>query len=244
MVVNRVDQNFPELNKYRKGVALIIAGTEEYPGAAVLTVGAARRGGAGYIKYLSKYLSPRELVMQNFPDVVPIRSLRNQKFDAIVMGPGNAIFKKLPNNVPIVLDAKAIKEIYRFNNPIKIITPHTGEAETLGFKVANKRTAAIEIANKTNSICVLKGHNTTVATPNGKVWIDKLGGDELATAGTGDLLAGLIGSMIAAAKPGDLNAAFKIVCAAVTRHSKAGKAAKRKYKVVTALDVLEALETN
>jgi hydroxyethylthiazole kinase-like uncharacterized protein yjeF len=232
-----------ELNKYRKGVVLIIAGTEEYPGAAVLTVGAARRGGAGYIKYLFKNITPKDLVLQRFPDVVPIWKLNNQKFDAIVMGPGNAVIRRVPINVPLILDAKAIKEVNRFSNPIKIITPHTGEAAQLGFQVTNKRTAAVEIATKTKSICALKGRNTTVATPTGKVWIDKLGGDELAVAGTGDLLAGLIGSMIAAQKPQNLNDAFKIVCAAVTRHSRAGKVAKRKYKVVTALDVLEALNT-
>ena len=237
----KVAKKTPELNKYRKGVVLVIAGTEQYPGAAVLTVGGARRGGAGFVKYFFKYVTPRDLVLQKFPDVVPVTKAKEAKADAIVMGPGNAFHRQIPNDCPLILDAGAIKKVSRFENKIKIITPHTGEAAQLGFTVISKEKSAKEIAQKLNSICVLKGRNTVVATPDGKTFTDKLGGDELATAGTGDVLAGLIGSMIAAAKPESVDAAFKVVCAAVTRHSKAGKVAKRKTKFVTAVEVLSAL---
>ena len=107
----KVAKKTPELNKYRKGVVLVIAGTEQYPGAAVLTVGGARRGGAGFIKYFFKYVTPRDLVLQQFPDVVPVTKTKEAKADAVVMGPGNAFHRQIPNDCPLILDAGAIKKV-------------------------------------------------------------------------------------------------------------------------------------
>jgi NAD(P)H-hydrate repair Nnr-like enzyme with NAD(P)H-hydrate dehydratase domain len=90
-------------------------------------------------------------------------------------------------------------------------------------------------------IVVLKGKRTVVAAPDRKPIIDDLGGPELATAGSGDILAGLIGAFLASRKPVDLDAAQKVVANAVKLHSKAGKHAKKSRSAVVATDILESL---
>ena len=85
---------------------------------------------------------------------------------------------------------------------------------------------------------MLKG-NGTVVTDSNRTFIDRIGGPELASAGTGDVLAGLIASFLAAAKDG--GNAFDLVCGAISLHSKAGRQAAKKFTSVTALEILEEL---
>ena len=59
-----------DAHKYSHGTVAVIAGSDQYPGAAVLTVGGARRGGAGYIQYLDLNERPTDLVLQTYPDVI------------------------------------------------------------------------------------------------------------------------------------------------------------------------------
>ena len=81
-------------HKYGRGVVAIIAGSKSYPGAALLTVGGARRGGAGYIKFLNSHQSITNLVINQFPDVAPISSIANMKLDAIVVGRVQLLFER------------------------------------------------------------------------------------------------------------------------------------------------------
>ncbi len=98
----------PYDHKYSRGVVAVVAGSEAYPGAAILTVGAARRGGVGYVKFFSKSKEMARLVLQSFPDVVPIKNLSNEKIDALVVGPGAISLRTLPNLTPVVLDGAAM----------------------------------------------------------------------------------------------------------------------------------------
>lgn len=228
-------------HKYSRGVVCVVAGSKKYPGAAVLTVGGARHGGAGYVKFLSTEPSVESLVLQRFPDVVPIPNLRNQRLDALVVGPGGANIKKIPDSIPVVLDSAALVHARHKRNGITIITPHEGELEILGFDNGDRKETAERIARELGVIVVLKGNHTLIAAPDCQTLVDKFGGPELATAGTGDILAGLIGSMMASWKPQDLKESQQVVARAVELHSRAGAIAAKKFTSVSALEVMESL---
>ena len=88
-------------------------------------------------------------------------------------------------------------------------------------------------------IVVLKGNKTVIASPEGEIFVDEIGGPELATAGSGDILAGLIGSFLVSAK--DIGGAMDLACRAVTLHSHAGRFAAERFTSVTALEILDSL---
>jgi ADP-dependent NAD(P)H-hydrate dehydratase / NAD(P)H-hydrate epimerase len=135
----------------------------------------------------------------------------------IVMGPGLEPHDGLSEflskyiemaDLPVVLDASGLTA---FGNSIvqlgarlqnMILTPHPGEmAGLIGSTAKEVQKNRIEVARdfsaKTSAIVVLKGANTVIALPNGEVWINPTGNPAMATAGTGDVLAGIIGSYIA-----------------------------------------------
>ncbi len=236
-------------NKYSRGVVAIAAGSPTYPGAAVLTVGGARRGNAGYVKFLSRDRRLSDFVINRFPDVVPIDSLSGSRFDALVLGPGLSTIETLPERVPLVLDGESITLIndrgFTGKHPITVITPHEGELRHCRVEVQGplnhdaRKKIAHQIAHDRDLIVVLKGHQTVIANPDGEIFIDEVGGPELATAGSGDILAGLIGSFLV--KAGDINGAMDLVCQAVTLHSHAGKFAAERFTSVTALEILDSL---
>jgi len=262
-------------HKYSRGVVAIIAGSKKYPGAGVLTVGGARRGGVGYVKFINKNSDATNLVLGNFPDVVPIDDLQNERVDALVVGPGATTIKSMPMKVSVVLDSGALAlarstKALRDPQQIVVVTPHEGELESLGFSLAqdkefdisaqnrvlsvsarNKKSAfalkesrittAQRISDELNVITVLKGHQTVIAAPHCTPIIDTLGGPELAVAGSGDILAGLIGAFLASWKPVNFQEAQNTVAAAVHLHSQAGKHAARSHSVVVATDILESL---
>ena len=262
-------------HKYSRGVVAIIAGSKKYPGAGVLTVGGARRGGVGYVKFINKNSDATNLVLGNFPDVVPIDDLQNERVDALVVGPGATTIKSMPMKIPVVLDSGALAlarstKALRDSQQIVVVTPHEGELKSLGFSLAqdkesdisahdkvssvsarNKKSAfalkearittAQRVSDELNVITVLKGHRTVIAAPHCTPIIDTLGGPELAVAGSGDILAGLIGAFLASWKPVNFQEAQKTVAAAVHLHSQAGKHAARSHSVVVATDILESL---
>lgn len=249
-------------HKYSRGVVAIVAGSKRYPGAALLTVGGARRGGAGYVKFLNNTSITTELVIAQFPDVVPIKSITNEKIDALVVGPDATTLRSLPENIPVVLDSGALslaRKTKDSRNPdqIIVVTPHEGELRELGFSLslnqnsryatdAQRKELAQKIADELHVICVLKGHRTLIAAPQqsvrvASILVDLNGGSELATAGSGDILAGLIGAFLASWKPLTYSDAQKVVRDAVHLHSAAGAHAARAKKSVVATDILESL---
>jgi hydroxyethylthiazole kinase-like uncharacterized protein yjeF len=259
-------------HKYSRGVVAIVAGSKNYPGAALLTVGGARRGGAGYVTFLNSHQSITDLVLMQFPDVAPISNIANVKIDAIVVGPGSTTLRKIPQAIPIVLDsgALALARQRKFGKPdakqLVVVTPHEGELAQLGFSIPEGNGSANShmkerlkvaqlIADELHVICVLKGHKTIIAIPHSALYysertthakkishrIDLIGGPELATAGSGDILAGLIGAFLASWKPQNHCEALDVISAAVNLHSRAGKHAARHKRSVVATDILESL---
>lgn len=235
-----------DANKYSHGVVAVIAGSEKYPGAAVLCVGGARRGGSGYINYVALSNLPTNLVLSAYPDVVPINKTKEFKGDALIIGSGAPKLPRgfiFPESRYLVLDGEAMELAANSDTAFTVITPHEGEAARLGFPVKNgdRRATALALAKHFHVITVLKGKNTLIASPDGSLIIDKSGGSELATAGTGDILAGLIGSMLSAWKPTNLKETAQVVAKAVNAHGLAGKLAAKSKSPVVATDVLEAL---
>ena len=90
-------------HKYSRGVVAIVAGSKRFPGAALLTVGGARRGGAGYVKFLDSTSITTELVIAQFPDVVPIKSITNEKIDSLVVGQALQLFAPFQKIFPLCL---------------------------------------------------------------------------------------------------------------------------------------------
>jgi hydroxyethylthiazole kinase-like uncharacterized protein yjeF len=232
-------------HKYSHGTVAVLAGSPEYSGAAVLTVGGARRGGAGYINFIYQDKLTRDLILSAYPDVVVRNSLRDVKADAWVVGPGSPKLGRrfaIPRTKYVVLDSNAMQYAKKVNAEFVVITPHEGEARELGFVIGEgdegRRLSALAIAKEMNSVVVLKGFHTVVASPEGLVVLDELAGPELATAGSGDLLAGLIGSMLASWQPKSYSDVVEIVFRAISAHALAGKAAADVLRPVTAPDIL------
>ncbi len=148
---------------------------------------------------------------------------------------------------------EAVEEYFQNIEPKIILTPHPGEAgkiiKALGFDKRNyekasyidkhKAAAAKIISEHLNCHTVLKGYNTVIVSQKGQIIEDKVGGPELATAGTGDVLSGMIGSFWAQ----NPQKAFKATATAVYLHSLAGKIAKQKFgeRSVMASDVIKNL---
>lgn len=230
-----------DAHKYSRGIVGVVAGSSQYPGAAVLSAGGARRGGAGYVKYLALEELPTQLVLQAYPDVVPISALKDESADAWAIGSGSPAVFELPSSGIVVLDGSAMTFANMSHQGLTVITPHEGEAAKLGYKVADRSATALKMASDFNVIVVLKGPGTVVATPEGNFEIEKSGGRELATAGSGDILAGLLASMLASWRPTTFKEAAKVALKAVKVHSAAGKLAAEKAKPVVATDILAAL---
>lgn len=235
-------------HKYSHGTIAVIAGSPEYSGAALLCVGGARRGGSGYINFISPDQFIRNLVVSAYPDVVVRKSIKGIDVDAWVVGPGSPKLGgrfSLPRSKFVVLDSNAMKYAKRVKGEFVVITPHEGEARELGFEIGigeeGRQKSALEMASALNCVVVLKGHHTVIASPEGLIVHDELGGSELATAGTGDILAGLIGSMLASWKPDNFRDVVVVVFKAISAHGLAAQAAAAELRPVTSSDILQYL---
>ncbi|TXC71478.1 NAD(P)H-hydrate dehydratase [Sphingomonas ginsenosidivorax] len=196
----------PDAHKYTRGMVAIIAGA--MPGASDLAALAAMHAGAGYVTLLGDTSGPpHALVRAPFSD----HALANDRIGALVVGPGlgrsdearSLLQSALATNHPLVLDGDALRlltpdRIAASNRPA-ILTPHAGEFDALfGKSDADKITRTRAAAKAANAIVVFKGADTVIAAPDGRVRIAPHASDWLSTAGTGDVLAGAIGAMLAA----------------------------------------------
>lgn len=192
-------------HKYRRGVLGCVTGSKQYPGAALLTTSAALSVGIGMVRYFGPD-SVKRLVIQNRPEVV----IQTGNVDAYLLGSGipprKSIFRKITmemanqSNTPKVLDAGALYLTGTSKSPT-IITPHAGELADLIKVGANQIEAdpifyASDAARRFKVTVLLKGNRTVVANefrviqlPEATSW--------LATAGTGDILAGILGALLA-----------------------------------------------
>ncbi|MCX4674862.1 NAD(P)H-hydrate dehydratase [Streptomyces sp. NBC_01433] len=204
-----------ESDKYRRGVVGVVAGSERYPGAAVLAVAGALRGGAGAVRYVGP---GADAVITRYPEALvhagpPSKAGRVQ---AWVVGPGlgdgtaagAAVADVLASDVPVLVDADGLRlmdaDAVRTRGAATVLTPHAGEAAALlgvpREEVEAGRLAAVrELAARYRATVLLKGSTTLVAeardTP---VRVNPTGTSWLATAGSGDVLSGLTGSLLAA----------------------------------------------
>lgn len=198
-------------DKYRRGVVGVRTGSDRYTGAAVLSVGGAVHGGAGMVRYAGPS-RVADLVRSRWPEVVvaadPATAGRVQAWTAgSGLGEGDDgrrdVEAVLDAGVPLILDADALRHLPDRVDGDVVITPHAGELARLldtdrADVEARRLHHARAAARRWNVTAVLKGSTTVIAAPDGAVRINRTGTPALATAGTGDVLAGLIGSLLAA----------------------------------------------
>ena len=209
-------------HKFTRGMVLVFAGPMR--GAAGLTAAAALRAGAGYVVLDGAQRAPLSAIITESDEKFGER-LDDPRVGAVVIGPGfpagdELLFDveaALDSGKPLVLDAAAIDAaLPRLSEtPRKaILTPHEGEfarafPQLYGSKIDRAKAAAV----RTQAVVIYKGADTIVAAPDGRVAAAWPGSPWLATAGTGDVLAGACGAMLA--RGGDV---FDAAVAAVGWH--------------------------
>ena len=194
--------------------------------------------------------------------------IRLPECSAAVVGPGlgknkTLLRKVLAMGVPTVVDADALNLIAadplilsaaalqdgRNTEPRLIFTPHMGEAARLSGKTVSElyqdlTGSALELARRYHAVVVLKNASTVIADPQGRVCVNRTGNNGMSTAGSGDVLAGTIGGLLAQAAAGGRECGgerlFEIACAGVWLHGKAGDAAAKRTGVyaLTASDLV------
>ncbi|NVI89671.1 NAD(P)H-hydrate dehydratase, partial [Actinomadura sp. BRA 177] len=218
----------PESDKYRRGVVGILAGGDEFTGAAVLSTGGAVHGGAGMVRFAS-VARPVELVRHRWPEAVTTvidpgphdaKVLeRIGRVQAWVVGPGlgtddageSLLEAVLTTDLPALVDADGLTVLSRRRDLLSraaptVLTPHAGELSRLisadradieAARLDHARHAAAELS----ATVLLKGSTTLVAEADRPVRANPTGTPRLATAGTGDVLSGLIGALLAGGLP-------------------------------------------
>lgn len=234
----------PDAHKYTRGMVAVVGG--HMAGAADLAALAAMRAGAGYVILLGDTKGPpHALVRQPLSD----QALANDRIGAIVIGPGlgrddhgrASLHAALAAGHPLVIDGDALRlidpdRIKALTTPV-ILTPHGGEFDALfGVSDADKIARARDAAVRADAVVVFKGADTVIAAPDGRVRVATDASDWLSTAGTGDVLAGAIGAMLAMGLD-PLDAA----AAGVWLH---GDAARRLGPAFIADDLAEALRSS
>ena len=236
-----------DMHKYSRGVALIY-GNHAMPGAAILAVGAARRIGAGLVKIATQkgyediftFHHPGAIV-ESFYDSSAFSSMLELDHNmAFLIGPGaginiglrNRIFEACRKQIPIILDADALRVIAydidsfaetqeKIHDFLPVLTPHEGEfIDLFGDDIANmqKLDGTLAAALKAKAIIVRKGSSTIIASPQGDVVMNDQDSPYLATAGSGDVLSGMITGLIAQKMP-----SFHAACSAVYIQGLIGK---------------------
>jgi len=203
----------PADDKYTQGVTGVAAGSATYPGAAVLATGAALLATSGMVRYAG---AAAEDVRSRWPEAICTGSITDAgRVQAWVVGPGlgtgpgaeGVLRTVLEAGVPVCADADATTLLA--NNPDLwdardpdtplVLTPHDREYERLAGEVGDDRVAAARrAAEKFGAVVLLKGHATVVAGPDGRTLVNRAGSSWAATAGSGDVLSGLIGALLAA----------------------------------------------
>lgn len=224
-------------HKYKRGVVSLCGGAAMH-GAALFAFEAARHVGAGLVRLtvpddsalLYRLASPAAIV-----DTLPLEeALEDERRHVWVCGPGllsEEVERTLPllqcANRRIVADAGALS--WAVGRPellqgVSVITPHMGEFLRLFGPCEESRLEAVRQASKRlGAVIVLKGADTLIAAPDGRVSINVHATPALAVAGAGDVLSGLVGAFLAAGLP-----AWEAAAAAVWIHGEAGRRAAAK----------------
>lgn len=198
-------------DKYARGVLGVVAGSDRYPGAAVLAVEAALRTGLGMVRYLGPRRAA-DLVLARRPEAVTAAG----RVQAWLIGSGlddsgetdpladDRVSVALEAGAPLVLDAGALPLARdpRARAVPRVLTPHAGElARLTGVEradvTADPERAARDAAVTLDAVVLLKGATTRIATPDGRMLVVAEATPWLATAGAGDALAGILGALVA-----------------------------------------------
>jgi ADP-dependent NAD(P)H-hydrate dehydratase / NAD(P)H-hydrate epimerase len=190
----------PADHKYTRGVVGVRAGSATYPGAARLCVAGASCGLAGMVRYVGEVAGP---VRAAHPEVVG-----EGRVQAWVVGSGGGeragdeLAAALGDGVPVVVDADALAHVTGQLPAGAVLTPHAGELAAMTGADREEIEArplhhARQSAERYGAVVLLKGRRTLVADPDGRVRVTTTGVPWLATAGSGDVLAGVIGALLA-----------------------------------------------
>ena len=222
--VDRLPPMRLEESKYDRGHLLVMGGPPSMTGASVLAATAAQATGAGLVTvlcdetalsaYAAKLIAVMTRVIRS-PDTLET-ALADRRVRALVAGPGmginpftrGALERMLRTGKPMVLDADAITIIAAERERLVpllhegcVLTPHEGEFARLLDCPGSKLDRCAEAARRLQATVVLKGADTVIASPAGQVLINNNAPARLATAGSGDVLAGLIGGLLARGMP-------------------------------------------
>lgn len=262
----RMPQRSIESDKRKAGAPLIVAGSRQFPGAAVLCALAAARAGAGYVTVVAPTSAAAALrthlieqVVIEYKDDEPSDAVIDSIIDvsgrnsSVAIGPGlgldertSAIARGIVSrtSLPIVADASALfhfaKHLDEFREKQLVLTPHAAEFARLSGKGTIAQGQRIprlrEFVGRTGITTLLKGLATLVY--DGKTtFINTTGTNALATAGTGDVLTGIVGTLLSQGL-----SAFDAACMGAYWHGLAGKyAAQQRRTGVIARDVIDSL---
>lgn len=229
-ILERLLHRPPNSNKYDFGHVLIIGGSAGTVGAPLLSAKAALRTGAGLVTIAAPAVVAgklerrvEEIMTLSLPQdqtqvtETLINFINKRHVNAVVVGPGlseqfapacRAFLSDLKQ--PIVLDAGGLLAFKGRFDELKtiaqrtsvIITPHTGEFQKLTGESATDN-EALNLAQKLKLTVILKGHRTLVVHPKGQTYHNATGNPGMATAGSGDVLTGVIAGLIAQSVPAD-----------------------------------------
>ena len=222
----------PDAHKYTRGLLAIVGGA--MPGASVLAATAAQGAGSGYVKIFTEHdgAIPRDLVVSTDPVA---QALADDRIGAVLVGPGlgrdarsrDRLSSTLAANRATVLDADALILLQRRDTADRevalIATPHEGELRSLEGTFGcdgsgSKPERARALGRASGMVVVAKGPDTLVATPDGRLACARLGTSWLSTAGSGDVLAGVIASRLAGGRD-----PFDAACEGVWLHAEAAR---------------------
>jgi hydroxyethylthiazole kinase-like uncharacterized protein yjeF len=227
----------PGGHKYDRGLVHALAGT--MPGAIALAAKGAARAGAGYVRVsTSRPIDGLPAAIAQI-DSAPVN---DKRIGCLLVGPGlgdapHVLTLALTSKAPKVIDADAITHLgepERLKGQDAILTPHEGEFRKLfGELPGSKPERALGAARRSGAVVVYKGPDTLVAAPDGRIGFAPRAHPWLASAGTGDVLAGITAAMRARGLP-----PFEAACAAVWLH---GRAAEIAGAQLIADDLAEAI---
>lgn len=225
-------------HKYTRGVPTVVAGSTTYPGAAVLSTYAAVQTGAGMVRYAGDCAAA---VIARCPEVVLEPDLTAiTKTDCWVFGPGvstsataaatlrGLIHTPQPliidaDGLTLLADSQELQLLLQQRTAPTVLTPHAGEFERLTGKPLHDPAAeTVALAMRLRATVLLKGRKNLIATPAGQLTVVDAGNSWAATAGSGDVLAGILATNCARAKHPD---AVNWIMAAVATHAVAAQKA-------------------
>ena len=215
----------PDAHKYHRGHSIIL-GASEYTGATRLAAEACSRIGSGLVTVLSE--AQADVYRATLPADIMVRTDTIEALNrptTVLAGPGGCDDNQARQllaadpDLPLVLDADAIRLSPELSSRTCVLTPHAAEFERYFQTSADQSTdQAAAAAQSSGHVIVLKGPYTAIAAPDGRVALTTTASPYLAKAGTGDVLAGLITGLVAQGMP-----PFEAACAGVWIHGQAGK---------------------